>query len=178
MKKAIAVPFITIALMAALLLGLTFGLRGIAEANAQQEHLKTMQTLLPGSKSFTVEPYTGEDANIRSVHKGETGFVIETSTQGYADEITLLVGVSNGGKVTGLVIRDIHETRGLGNTALTDWEFLAQFLNTQADAQVGENVDAISGATVTSKAITRCVNSAVAYVTGADADSGATSWGG
>ena len=39
-------------------------------------------------------------------------------------------------------------------------------------------VDGISGATVTSKAIARCVNSAVSYVTGADIDSGATSWGG
>ena len=36
----------------------------------------------------------------------------------------------------------------------------------------------ITGATVTSKAVVRCVNSAVAYVTGADIESGATSWGG
>ena len=39
-------------------------------------------------------------------------------------------------------------------------------------------VDGITGATVTSKAIARCVNSAVGYVTGADVESGATSWGG
>jgi electron transport complex protein RnfG len=125
-----------------------------------------------------VEVYTGEDENIRRVHKGENGFVIEAATQGYADEIRMLIGVSNDGKVKGLVVRDLHETRGLGNKALTDWVYLSQYLNTQGDAQVGENVDAITGATVTSKAITRCINSAVAFVTGADADSGATSWGG
>jgi len=39
-------------------------------------------------------------------------------------------------------------------------------------------VDGITGATVTSKAIARSINSAVGYVTGADVDSGATSWGG
>ena len=178
MKKAIFIPSITIAVMAALLLGLTFGLNGIASANAQKEHLKTMQTLLPGSSHFTLEPYTGEDTNIRCVHQAETGFVIETAAQGYADEIVMLVGVSKDGSVTGVVIREIHETYGLGSTALTDWEFLAQFLNTKGDVQVGEDVDAISGATVTSKAIARCVNSAVAYVTGADTSSGATSWGG
>jgi Na+-translocating ferredoxin:NAD+ oxidoreductase RnfG subunit len=72
----------------------------------------------------------------------------------------------------------MNETFGLGANALNDHEFLAQFLNTSGEAAVGTNVDAISGATVTSKAIARCVNSAVAYVTGADADSGATSWGG
>ena len=178
MKKNIIAPLMAILVVGLLLLGVDAGIGEYARWNAQQEHLKTMRTLLPGSVNFTLETYTGEDANIRSVHKGETGFVIETATRGYADEIVMLVGVSSEGKVTGLTVRDIHETYGLGNTALTDWEFLAQFLSTTGDAQVGENVDAISGATVTSKAITRCVNSAVAYVTGADTNSGATSWGG
>ena len=178
MKKTFLMPLLTLVLAAAVLLGLTFGLKGVASANAQKEHLTMMQTLLPGSESFTVEVYTGEDENIRSVHKSENGYVIEVAIQGYADEIVMLVGVSNDGKVKGLVVRDSHETYGLGNNALFDWEYLAQYLNTQGDAQVGENVDAITGATVTSKAITRCVNSAVAYVTGTDTDSGATSWGG
>lgn len=178
MKKTVFLPLITIVLVAAVLLGLSFGLKGVATINAQREHLKMMQTILPGSENFTLEPYAGEDANIRSVHKGETGFVIETATRGYADEIVMLIGVSNDGQVKGLVVREIHETRGLGNRALTDWKYLSQYLNTTGDAQVGETVDAISGATVTSKAITRCVNSAVAYVTGTDTDSGATSWGG
>lgn len=178
MKKSVFLPIITLVLAAAVLFGLTFGLKGVASANAQKEHLKMMQTLLPGSETFTVVPYTGEDANIRRVHQAENGFVIEVATQGYADEIVMMVGVSSDGKVKGLVVRDIHETYGLGNEALTNWQYLAQYLNTEGEAKVGENVDAITGATVTSKAITRCVNSAVAYVTGSDADSGATSWGG
>lgn len=178
MKKSFLLPLLTFVLAVALLLGLTFGLKGVASSNAQKEHLQMMQTLLPGSETFTVEAYTGEDENIRSVHKAENGYVIEVATQGYADEIVVLVGVSNDGKVKGLVVRESHETYGLGNNALFDWQYLAQYLNTQGDAQVGENVDAITGATVTSKAITRCVNSAVAYVTGTDTDSGATSWGG
>lgn len=178
MKKSFLMPMLAVIVAAGVLFGLSFGLRGVAQSNAQKEHLAMMQTLLPGSETFTVEPYTGDDANIRRVHKSENGYVIETATQGYADQISMMIGVSNDGKVKGLVVRDIHETCGLGNKALNDWQFLAQYLNTQGDAQVGENVDAITGATVTSKAITRCVNSAVAYVTGSDADSGATSWGG
>ena len=200
MKKSILLPIITIALAAAILLGLSFGLNGIANANAQKEHLQTMKWLVPGSENFTVEPYDGEDAIIRSVHKGETGFVIETVTRGYAADIVMLIGVSKEGKVTGLTIRDMAETPGLGMNALRDWEFLAQFLRTEGGVAIGSPdqedafsgatgeastetetetyVDGISGATVTSKAIARCVNSAVAYVTGADIDSGATSWGG
>lgn len=200
MKKPVFLPILTILLAAALLLGLSFGLNGLAAANAREEHLQMMRMLLPGSEEFTLEPYSGEDANIRSVHKAENGFVIETVTYGYAGEITMLIGVSNQGTVTGLVVRDMSETPGLGGEGLTDHVFLSQFLNTpgtfavgtpgQADAFSGatqsastdteaENyVDALTGATVTSKAIVRCVNSAVAYVTGADAGTAATSWGG
>ena len=178
MKKSILKTLLVILLTAAVLLALTFGLQSIAQKKAQQVHLQTMQSLLPGSTNFVVEPYTGDDTNVKSVHKGETGFVVETVTQGYADEIVVLVGVSNDGSVTGLMVKEMHETIGLGGNALLDWEFLAQFLKTEGNAAVGENIDAIAGATVTSKAIARCVNSAVAVVTGADTDSGATSWGG
>ena len=189
---------IAIFLAALVLFGASFGLQGIAAKNAQEQHLWLMQTLLPGSENFTVVPYDGEDTNIRSVHQAENGFVIETVTYGYADEITMLIAVNLDGKVVGLVVDEAHETVGLGNNALTDHVFLSQFLNksgsfavatqgadafsgaTAAAEPEGEsvNVDAITGATVTSKAVVRCVNSAVAYVTGADAISSATTWGG
>ena len=177
MKKTVFLPLLTIVLAAAVVFGAAFALNGIANKNAQAAHLKDLQTLLPGSTEFALEAYDGEDANIRSVHRGETGFVIETVTVGYAGDITMLIGVSTEGSVTGLVVREMSETIGLGANALTDWEFLAQLLENTGDAEIGTNVDAISGATVTSKAIARCINSAVAYVTGADIDSGATSWG-
>lgn len=197
MKK----PIMAIVLAALILFGASWGMNGVAARNAQKAHLDMMKTLLPGSESFTVEPYSGEDANIVSVHKAENGFVIETVTYGYAGEITMLIGISNEGMVTGLVVQEAHETTGLGNRVLTDHVFLSQFLNgsgnfavatageadafssatgTTETAADGEtiDVDAISGATVTSKAIIRSVNSAVAYVTGADASSSATTWGG
>ncbi|MBQ4551158.1 MAG: FMN-binding protein [Oscillospiraceae bacterium] len=195
MKK----PIIALILAAVLLLGLCLGLDGMAVKNAEAYHLKLMQTLLPGSETFEVEPYAGEDANIRSVHKSDIGFVVETSTYGYAGDITMLIGVNNAGKVTGVVVQKAHETFGLGGKALTDHVFLSQFLNktgsfevattgedafsgATAEAETAEGeaigVDAITGATVTSKAVVRCVNSAVAFVTGADAATEATSWGG
>ena len=67
---------IAIILAALILFGASWGLQGVAEKNAQEEHLWLMRTLLPGSENFTVEPYSGEDANIRSVHKAENGYVI------------------------------------------------------------------------------------------------------
>ena len=195
MKKII----ITILIIALVLFGTSFALQGTAAKKAQEEHLWLMQTLLPGSENFTAETYSGEDANIVSVHKAENGFVVETNVYGYADYIRMMTAVNNDGKVTGLVVLEAHETVGLGNEALTDHVFLKQFLNASGSFEVathgadavssatgttesadGETVevDGITGATVTSKAVAKSVNSAVAYVTGADVASSATTWGG
>jgi len=178
MRKTVLMPIVTVIVCAALLLGLYNGTLGIRAAKAESELSAKMCTLLPGSTSFTEEAYDGEDANIRAVYKGDGGYVIAVSTAGYVGDIAMLVGVSDAGKVTGLQIRDMEETWGLGRQALTDVDFLAQFLSTGGDAEIGTNVDAISGATVTSKAVTRGINSAVGFVTGADVSSGATEWGG
>ena len=195
MKKII----ISILVAALILFGAAFALQGTAAHKAQEEHLWLMQTLLPGSETFVVEPYGGEDANIVSVHKAENGFVVETLVYGYAGNIRMLTAVNNDGKVTGLVVLEAHETMGLGNEALTDHVFLSQFLNSSGSFEVathgadafsgatgttetasGETVevDGITGATVTSKAIAKSVNSAVGFVTGADVASSATTWGG
>ena len=175
MKKSVFLPVLTILAAALILFGAAFGLSGITAANAQADHIRLLKTLLPGSTEFTAEAYDG-----------------------YAGNITVLVGVNNDGKVTGIVVDDLSETFGLGREALTDVDFLKQFLNSSgtfavatqgADAFSGAtgteaaegdtvDVDALTGATVTSKAVVRCVNAAVAYVTGADTESAATSWGG
>lgn len=176
--RKIFVPILAIALAAVILLGMYNGFNDIRFANETHDLQTKMEAMLPGSKIFTPEEYTGEDTNIHRVWKGETGYIVETITYGYAGNIRMLVGVCNDGNVTGLQIRDMRETYGLGKKALTDWQFLAQFLRTEGDAEVGTNVDAVTGATVTSKAVARSINSAVGFVTGADTSSGATSWGG
>ena len=176
--RKIFVPILTIILAAVILLGMYNGLLGIRKANEEKELQAKMETILPGSTTFTAEEYTGEDANIVAVYKGETGYVVATQTYVYAGNITMLIGVHNDGYVTGLQVRDMEETYGLGAEALSDWEFLAQFLRNEGDAEIGTNIDAITGATVTSKAIARSINSAVGFVTGADTSSAATTWGG
>ena len=176
--RKILVPILTIVLAAVILLGLYNGLAGERETYKLHDLNEKMSAMLPGNNYFEPEAYTGDDSNIHRVWKAETGYIVETITYGYAGNITMLIGVHNDGYVTGRQVRDMEETYGLGAEALSDWEFLAQFLRNEGDAEVGTNVDAISGATVTSKAIARSINSAVAFVTGADTSSAATSWGG
>lgn len=177
-EKSLMGAVAALLLCAGILFGLSKGLAPVAQRNAEAERLEMMTLLLPGSTTFTPETYSGEDAAVRSVYKGEGGYVVETVTAGYVGDITLLVGVDNQGHVTGLVVRNMEETYGLGMEALRDREFLSQFLGTSGEAEVGETVDAMTGATVSSKAIAKGVNSAVAFVTGADVSSAATEWGG
>ena len=179
MKSKIVTPILAIIIAAVVLLGGKAALSGTAEKNLEIARNKMMSALLPGSTSFAPEEFDAEqNTAIKSVYKAETGFVIESVAYGYNGDVTLMVGVSNEGKVTGLAVEDMQETYGLGAKALTEVPFLAQFLLTGGDAEVGSNIDALTGATVSSKAVTKAVNSAIAYVTGADTSSSATEWGG
>ena len=208
--KEMLLPILVLAVSALLLFGGSAALKGVTEEKRAEDRQYVMEHLLPGSTEFTEEAYEGEDANIVKVFKGTNGYVVETKVAGYADPMDIMVGVSNEGVVTGLVVLDMAETYGLGQQALTDVMFLSQFLRTKGDVVVGEvadgeagatgesqeesmdgtsgatgesepleggvSVDALTGATVTSKAIAKAVNSAAAFVTGADVSSGATEW--
>ena len=206
MKKML----ITILVVFLVLFAASSALTETGYQNWNEEHIWLLETLMPGITGEYPEgalegitecvrvPYDGEDPIIRDIHKGANGYVIQTVTYGYAGEITMSIGVTNDGHVTGLVVEEAHETYGLGSRILTDHEFLSRFLNKSGTFEIathgadafssatgeaaaeGETiqVDGISGATVSSKAVARCVNSAVAYVTGADAVTEATSWGG
>ena len=154
MKKELWMPVLSIALAALLLLALASCLAPIRERNEQAKLEHDMRSVLPGAEAFTPEPVSDDDI-IRSAYKSENGYVIQTVTAGYAGEISMLVGVRNDGTVAGLMVRQLQETYGLGRRALTDQRFLSQFWNTKGDAEVGNNVDALTGATVTSRAVTR-----------------------
>lgn len=99
------------------------------------------------------------------------GYVVTTTTsEGYGGDIQISVGIKSDGTVTGIEILSIGETAGLGMNANTP-EFKAQYAGKAVDAFVvtktgasAENeIDAISGATITSNAVTNAVNSAVVY---------------
>ena len=91
--------------------------------------------------------------------------------------ITVNAIVNGQGAIAYLTVDASGETEGLGQKVM-ETEYLVQFLGKRLPLTLGTDVEAVTGATVTSKAITHCVNSAVAYVTGADATTEATSWGG
>lgn len=177
--KQLIAPAAALVVTAAVLLGVSAALGGIARSGEEAARTEIMSYMLPGRPaSFTEELYDGEDESIRRVFKAEGGYVLEVETDGYVGPMTLWVGVTNDGTISGVTVRDHGETFGLGRGAQTNATFLMQFLGTAGEAAVGEDIDALTGATVTSKAVTRAVNSAAAFVTGADVSSGATEWEG
>ena len=101
---------------------------------------------------------------------GEEGYVITTTDkEGYGGDIQITVGITADGTVSGISILSIGETAGLGMRA-TEPSFYEQYKDKQTekfyvskDGGEGEPIDALSGATITSRAVTGAVNAALAY---------------
>ena len=102
------------------------------------------------------------------------GYVItDTTSAGYGGKITFSVGITNDNVINGYSITSISETAGLGMKARDtgDGTFSSQFINrgaeiftvTKGGASASSEVDAISAATITSKAMTNGVNACVTY---------------
>lgn len=100
----------------------------------------------------------------------EVGYVITaTSKEGYGGDIQVTVGITKDGMINGISILSINETAGLGMNAKKP-EFMEQYAGKRTnhfyvdkDGGDGEEIAAISGATITSRAVTQAVNAALDY---------------
>ncbi|MBP5305420.1 MAG: FMN-binding protein [Lachnospiraceae bacterium] len=110
-----------------------------------------------------IEAYEAVDASGNVI-----GYVMSAkATKAFDGDLTISIGVSNEGKVTGIEFIDIHETAGMGMNAKDKPEWRTQFYGQDADSfTVGENIEGLSGATITSKAVTSAVNSALVLAKG------------
>ena len=91
------------------------------------------------------------------------GYLItSTSTEGYGGSIQVAVGITNEGSLTGIGFLSISETAGLGMNAQNP-EFKDQYAGKTTGATADNQINAISGATVTSRAVTGAVNAAVYF---------------
>ncbi len=106
---------------------------------------------------------------------GETlGYIFNvTTSKGYGGDIQLTVGIQADLTVTGYSVLSISETAGLGMKAKDDPDWSKQFAGKKVEAFTvvkdgsgsgdDSKIDAISGATITSKAVTGAVNNCLAY---------------
>lgn len=180
--KEVAVPTITLFLIAAIctaILGVTDMVTApkIAENNEQAE-IATRQLVFEDAKSFSDVKTTEEATYVEALDESGNviGYVFTTSSKGYGGEIKVMTGIGADGKVTGVEILAIEETAGLGMNAKKD-DYKNQYKGqsgafTVVKSNAGDNeVQALTGATITSQAVTDAVNNAVEgfnSVTGGD----------
>lgn len=137
------------------------------ERMKREKLLKLQRELLPLAVSFRDLSETLKEG---IGHQGEVvGFIAVVKTRGYAD-IEMAVGVNKDGSVAGVRVLKHTETPGLGTKALTE-EFLKQFLSKKSeqlylkiDDPESGTVDSITGATITSRAITKGIREAIEKV--------------
>ncbi|QEY33773.1 FMN-binding protein [Caproiciproducens galactitolivorans] len=124
--------------------------------------------VLPGAKQF-VDSKNGTYA-VGKNGNDVLGYVFTTKTKSYGGDLKVMTGIDKNGKVTGVVLLTINDTPGLGLNA-QDESFRNQYLQEapekgfklvkNGNAGKGQ-INAMTGATITSKAVTECVNEAVA----------------
>ena len=126
------------------------------------------RSVLPTAETFTeltaseglLNAYAGYDAAGKLT--GKTGTIV---TKGYGGEIEITVGIDQNGAVTGVSIggSSFAETAGLGARAKEPW-FAEQFIGKASPIAIvkdGGEIDAITSATITSRAVTNAVDDAV-----------------
>ncbi|MBR0305375.1 MAG: RnfABCDGE type electron transport complex subunit G [Lachnospiraceae bacterium] len=192
MKDALVLFAIT--LVSGLCLGFVYDItKGPIEQATIDKNNRTYQEVLSSASSFTevegsVEKIaelaaSGELAGfggvaIESVLEGTdasgaaVGYVINSlSNDSYGGAVKISVGFDADGTITGVGIREINDTPGLGLKA-KEPKFKDQYIGKNVDtlvvtktgASADNEIDAISGATVTSNAVTNAVNTAFYYL--------------
>jgi len=150
----------------ALLLSLVNAVTKDTIAQKEQEKLDAaLAEVMPG-EGITYTSVLEQDGQVvyEALSGGDKlGWCVQVAPNGYGGAITLVVGVDPELKVTGVSIVSHSETSGMGSKA-DDPQWLSQFVGKSGEITVktGENkIDAVSGATVTSRAITKGVNAAL-----------------
>ena len=138
---------------------------------AQIQYEKTqaaVSAVLEGGGDEVEFPAT---TNVNAVYQGANGYAVEVTPSGFGGAITMMVGVDNAGNVAGISVISHAETAGLGDVAAAKTAageaFRAQFVGLNGEVAVtkdGGQVDAITSATITSRAICAGVNAALAVV--------------
>ena len=143
----------------------------IAE-NKEQKTKEALQQVLPGAVVFEEISFTDASGLVTKVYQDPAvGYAVEVAPNGFGGAITMMVGVSFEGKVLGISIISHAETPGLGAVAAAGTDkgvaFREQFKGLISGITIGDGenqIAAISGATISSKAVADGVNAALECV--------------
>ncbi len=167
---------LTLLLITAVVAGLLAGVNAITkpriEAAKAEKTTKALSAVIPDADTAKQLEQLPEGTQIvAAVYESDTAYAVQVTPGGFDNVITMMVGVSKEGKVLGISIISHTETAGLGAVAAAQnakgEAFRSQFAGQGGDLAVtkdGGTIDALTGATITSRAVTAGVNAAVACV--------------
>lgn len=152
----------------------TMTLEPIRQAK-EREKMEALAATLPAAKDFKAVEISGKPDFIKEINAGTAdgklmGYNVTVSSKGYGGMIEMVVGISADGELMGIKILSHSETPGLGARA-PEPAFSGQFKDKKADTlsivktapATASEIEAISGATITSTAVVKGVNQAIDF---------------
>lgn len=170
MKKDSSIHMIlTLVIIAVIVGGLMSFVNGLTAPIIEENNFKALNNSL--SEIIPAENYqtiVDGDTTIYLAYNGEdkAGVLVSCVEQGYGGALRVLTGIDDNGCVVGVDILESSETAGLGANA-SNPSFINQFIGKKGTIGVSKtwanetDIKAITGATITSKAVTAAVNNAL-----------------
>ena len=169
----IALPLLFICASVALLLGGVnlFTRERIAE-NMRLEKEAAVRALFPQMTAMEKRDMATLPEGVSAVYRvyegtRVSGNAVDLTVLGFGGELNLIVSVTADGTVGGVRAVSHSETPGFGSRALLP-DFLAQYVGLSGELQLGRDLDGITGATVSSRAVTAGVNLALSLGLGGE----------
>jgi electron transport complex protein RnfG len=186
-----SIKLFIITAVAALALGITHAVtEEPIRLQNEQASMEARKAVLPDAQEFVqvdISEYKDEYPNVVEVYQGKSGddtvgYVFKVISKGYGGDVELFVGIdAKENKIESVSIISHNETPGLGAKA-AEPDFLSQYTGKSAGSPLAvvrgsatqdTQVEAITGATITSKAVTQGVNSALEFYSRVLKDGGA-----
>ena len=159
------VVLVAICMLAGALLGVVHYVTDpVAQANADRKAQETYAQLVPQAALFepvdcTVEGCTAA-LEARDASGAVIAHVIVAQSKGYGGQVPIAVAFGTDGTVTSITTMANDETPGLGTKIAND-SYIGQYVGLAAESITADDIDLISGATISSKAALSAFNIAV-----------------
>jgi len=141
----------------------------VIQEKAIEANLVYMKEILPDADEFRVveDPAVTTIDSVEEAYEalksGSTvGYIVKATTKGYGGDVVVITGINSDSTVAGIRVASQSETPGLGSK-ITDEGFRSQFegKSTSNELQLGNDIETISGATVSTKAAMDGANAAI-----------------
>lgn len=132
----------------------------IITANQEAQAQATYTALLPEADSFSELSCSVEGVSDVLQADNGAGYIVVAAAQGYKGDVVATVAFDNDGNILGLSMTAADETAGIG-TRVTEEDFTGQFIGLPAENIDYADVNAVSGATYSSRAAVEAIDLAI-----------------